>query len=481
MIRNLNLSKLFAALLLTTGVATCCVGQEVPDVDVAAIPVESLLDEAGTAALKEISEQFSAAAKETGQEKLQGMQEVFRSLERLAAASPNLAPARTLWSKLLISGSDIKTARATLQQSIAEYPDDPEAYVILAQLAVASGQLAECDAMCDFGEERILRWGDEHPRRIPLLSQVASARATVAQSRSVLTTQLRQIGIAKSYDEKAIGHLRDWVKLAPNDAAPHERLAAELIKHGDVAGAEKEFELARSLKPELPPTDLRVAKTLLERGQTDDGVARIERAIARHPDDLESVVMAADLLLAIGEVESARRQIDAALALDADDMSAKRLRGQILRFEGRWEDAVAVLQELNVSHPTDFETANLLALTLTELDDIEQRRRAVQVATVTAQRFSNATAFGVRSRVTLTWAAFRAGQVDVARKAVSQLLASGIQPKLLSGDEAYFLARLCVEFSRPDLATPILDHALARVTQFPKRGDAAALLESVSP
>lgn len=422
---------------------------------------------------------FAAALSAKGGQRLEGLRESYRKLSEAAKSESGVPPARTMWAKMLLSVGDKKSAAAALQQAVIERPDDPEAFLILANQSVATSRLAEAELAYRQASELINKMPDDDRRKRGLAAQAAAGLASVAGARSRLAQRNEMPELAAGLKKSQLNHLRRWVAVAPDSASAHDRLAVALLQQDDVDGAVQEFERARELNPDLPLTDLRLAQAFVAAGRREQAMDRLWSAASADGNDVKVRVSVADLYLVLGDLLSAEANIDAALRLNPESLEANRLRAQWLRFKGRWDEAAESLQALNNQHPTDFETANLLALTLAEADDDEARRRALSVATVTAQRFAADSPQGRRARVTLSWAAYRAGETEVSKRTLNGLLNTGIESNRISGDEGFMLARLLSEFGRPELASPLLASVLSRVGSFPKRKEAESLLSQL--
>ena len=470
----LCLGRAFAAAVLAF--ATTIV---IADDPAAAKPTPSVSPET-LKSIEQGKQLFVAALKSKGKDRISGLRQSYQKLVEASERDDVLAPPRTIWAKMLRTVGDQKGAKTSLQQAVLENPDDPEAYVMLANDAVRAGQLAEAELTYRSAKTKLTGLGENHLRHRGLVAQVEAGLATIAQTRSLLATQGKRPELAEKYRDAALEHLKQWVLIAPDDANAHNQLATALLSRGDTQAAVAAFERARELNPELPITELRLTQSQIAKGDFDSAKTSLVKAIKDHPDDQRVRSTAADLFLVMGDLDAANEQIAVALKIDPNDLAANRLMSQVLRFRGQWADAADQLQELNNEHPTDFETANLLALTLSELESDEERRRAVSVATVNAQRFSAQTREGRRARITLIWAAFADGQTKVAKEALERLLSVGIESRQISGDEAYYLSRLLVEFGRPEVASTLLGNVLSRSNSFPKRADAEALAAQIN-
>jgi tetratricopeptide (TPR) repeat protein len=447
-----------------------------------ATAIEPQDDTAGAAALEpagvlEARKLFVQALKETGGNRIAGLRQSFERLEAAAAADEQLPPALTMWGRLLLTVGDVRLARQALQQATTVHVDSPDAYALLGSMAASAGQLTEASLCYDRASRLLEKWPLSHPRHSPLVGQIAAGRASVAQARSAMLASMNQPALMASYDDAALANLLEWVSIAPKNAVAHERLAAALIATGDTEGAIASFNDARALDPSLPLTEFRLAKAMLVRGDPSGALEQVNRAIRLEKIDASVRLTAANLFLSLAKVDSAKEQITKTLSTEPDNTRAKLLQAQSERFLGNWQMAAEILQGLSTKSPADFEVANLLALTLSEVNSDDARQRAVALASVTSQRFDQLdTVPGRRARITLIWTAFAAGQQQAAKKEFKALLEAGISSNQVSGDEAYYVSRLLVEFGRPELASTLLSNVLSRVEAFPKRKDCEQLL-----
>lgn len=414
---------------------------------------------------------FVQSLKATGRDRLLGLRKSFEQLELAAAENDQLPPALTMWSRLLLSVGDQRLARHALQQATATHAESPDAYVLLGNLAVSNGQLAQASLCYGEASRLLASWDENHPRRSPLLAQVAAGRASVAQARSRLLAATAERELLDQYEATALASLQEWASLDGENAGAHQRLGEALIAAGNVDEAIVAFDNARRLDPELPITEFRLAKALLQQGDRTQALSQINQALATSSNDSQVRLGAAELLLSLGETESAQQQIAAVLEMEPDSTAAKLWLAQTKRFRGDWQAAADILQSLSTDNPANFEVANLLALTLSEIDSPAARQRALALASVTAQRFDQLDSVsGRRARISLVWTAFVSGQTEAAKKSFTELLKTGISSKQVSGDEGYYASRLLVEFGRPELAATLLTSMLQRVEAFPKRG-----------
>ncbi len=60
-------------------------------------------------------------------------------LERARQKNPKLAPSEVMLARLLVAAGQLALGRAELERAVVAYPNDPEAYLLFAELALREG------------------------------------------------------------------------------------------------------------------------------------------------------------------------------------------------------------------------------------------------------------------------------------------------------------------------------------------------------
>jgi tetratricopeptide (TPR) repeat protein len=178
-------------------------------------------------------------------------------------------------------------------------------------------------------------------------------------------------------------------------------------------------------------------------------------------------LVAARWSLETDQLKQAAEQADAAVQLDAKSPDALFLRGVIALFSKDYKKASECFQKVLDQSPSNFGASNNLALALVEQDDAS-KKKALEYAEMNVRQFPNqAEAFS-----TLGWVYYKLSRLDDAEGALRKALSSG----QLSGDTAYFVARVSVDRDRKDEARQILEHAVKLPGSFAMRNEAKELL-----
>jgi len=144
--------------------------------------------------------------------------------------------------------------------------------------------------------------------------------------------------------------LQAIVRANPSLASVHHQLGVVLARTGRIEEAIHEFGLVRELRPDSSTAARALADALLRAGRTD--AARDVATIAVRLADQEGAgalfgahEMAARVALADNDPESAIRHAEAAHDADPAMPVPQFVQGRLLYEEGRYEDAVAVLEQ----------------------------------------------------------------------------------------------------------------------------------------
>jgi len=114
--------------------------------------------------------------------------------------------------------------------------------------------------------------------------------------------------------------------------------------YGDLAGAERELELALELSPSSPGVHNPYARFLGRTGRFDEAIAFMRRA--QQLDPLSFQISAAQLFMEARRYDEAIEQCQAALAINPNNRRAYELLALANELKGLYEEAVAAYQEL---------------------------------------------------------------------------------------------------------------------------------------
>jgi tetratricopeptide (TPR) repeat protein len=379
-------------------------------------------------------------------------------LNDLTRDDPELPPARVILAQFQASANQAAAMRSSLEQAVAETPSDPEAYLILGDLATREGRLTEAGLLCAQADKLVAALSAANPRKQSLDRRAKLGLAWVAEAR---------------HDwQAAHGYLDALANSEPGNTGILQRLGQALFH------LEKRDEALAKLKAAAEADQNALAAEVLmallhqEAGDTERAAALMNQAVEANPEDFKTHLAAAQWAMNAQRLDEAARYADAAVTLAPDSIEAKLLRGTIALFSGDYQAAESDLEAVHLYTPANFAAANNLALALCEQNDESKKRRALEYAQINGRQYPKQK----EALSTLGWVLYKSGQLDNAESVLREA-AAGAGP---SGDTAYYLARVLIDRGRGAEAKPLLSTALKTKLSFLYREDAENQLKKLS-
>lgn len=382
-------------------------------------------------------------------------------LEQARSANPKLPPPGVMMAMLWLNVNQVVPARAELETTVVSFPQDPEPYLMLGDLAFRDRRITEAAVLFERAAGLIASFTENPRRRRDFEIRSAAGNAAVAESR-------RQW-------ERAEQLLARWLELDPDSAGAHQRMGIAVFRLGRPDDALAQFREARKLDEKAVYPELALARLHDDTGQFDVARRLVESALATAPEDATVQLGAAQWYLGRGELDAAARAADAALRLDPRSLEAKLARGTIARMAGDDAVAEARFNDALTQAPGTFAASNALALVLMEKEDDAARQRALEMAEANAALHRDGSPHQIAALTTLAWASYRSGRREAAEKILEQIS----RTNALTPDGAYYVARLLADRGERDRARRILEQVLDKEPMFATRSDAVELLEQV--
>lgn len=409
---------------------------------------------------------LSAAEEAKYQEALQhfnsqNLAGALASLQELAASNPAATPPRLILARWFAELQNPKAVRTSLELATEESPNDPEAFLSLAEISLLEGSLTAAELLTLQGR-RVLEQYSANPTRKQNLT------------RKALTLQLAYSNARRRWPaaQEAILAL---IKLDGETAELDRALGRVLFQQNQEDKAREMFVRADKLTPadaasSTLPADALLSQLYAERGDLANAKKYLEAALKASPKSVPTLVLSISTALEENDLETAWTR---ARQLYANDKSADVLKiyGKVALFRSDYPQAEAAFQEAVRQNPLDAEAVAGLALALCEQDDAEKRKRAVQYATSNVQKQSNNRDY----LATLGWTLYRSGETEAAIQALQQSVADG----QINAAAAYYFAVALVEKGQIAAAKQLLNAALATKPPFAKRVAAAALAKQL--
>lgn len=398
---------------------------------------------------------------------------VPEALEALVAAgktNPAVPPPKVQLALWYAQAGNGQSARAALEQAIAEDPNHPEGYLLNANFAFADGR--PTDAYLN------LRTALELSAATRWTADQKSRFAREARNGLIETCFARgDLPAAKEY-------ALELLNSDPKNGVLRSRLATILFRMDKPAEAEKELAQAFADDPTIDPPELKLAGLWQGRanGQTDAtkqaellGTVEgwLQKAVTRHPKSAKAAREYGLWLLNAGKVAAAEPYVEAAGKLDPAGSETAVARAVWALHKKDLATAEPLLEGAYKDAPGDLTTLSYLCLCLAESGDDKKEKRAVDLAdTLVRQNPKAATAYAV-----LGWCQYKAGRTDEAERSLATAASAG----QLTFDSAYFIARVLAGKQKYEDAHKLLTGAVAAPHGlFLYRADATALLAEVA-
>jgi tetratricopeptide (TPR) repeat protein len=284
-------------------------------------------------------------------------------------------------------------ARDRLRFCLRVWPRSPEVHLLAARaarvvgdLGAAEDHLNRCMQLQDGASDGVqlefllirVQTGESDGAHSPLSALFDAAQKGHPDTAVILETIARAYIIRLRY-KPAYDCLNYWVQIQPNAAKPYQWRGLVRERLNNHKGAMEDYLRALELDHELLPVRIRVAEMLLEDKQAPEALPHLERLMRQAPDDprvqarmgmcrylqgrteearqlMEGAVVhlpkdpallvaLANLELQAGQAQQAEKRLRAVLDADPSDTEALFVMASVLRFQGRTEQAAAVLAD----------------------------------------------------------------------------------------------------------------------------------------
>lgn len=384
-------------------------------------------------------------------------------LEKAVKRDAKLPPAGLFMVRLFAQANQRGAVQNWLQQTVLEAPEDPEAYLLLADIDLQEGQWAQADALYEESMERLETFEGDPQRKSQMTQRAFLGIAALERVRGNWTAAQKNLETVLADN--------------PKNTVALQQLARVLVRQNKPEDALSKLRAAAELEENMPAPEAVLAQLHEEQEDRANATKWMVAAINAKPRDFNTRLAAAQWALGIGEVITAKQQADVLLILKSDSLEAQILRGVVAMFlndyVGTETSAAKFFQKAYLQSPSNLAASNYLALALANSGDPQQRRRAFDIAENNVRKNPNEP----EVYSTLGWTLYKNGRLDEADRALATAGSMG----QLRPDTAYYWARLSADRGRTDQALQMLESALANSSPFAMRDEAEDLLEQLQP
>ena len=235
--------------------------------------------------------------------------------------------ARLRLARLRIAARDGTTAGQLVAEVLRARPQDADALLLRADLALADGKPAA--AITDL--QAIQRARPEDPAVLRVLARAQQAGGQI---------------------ELAAQSLRAALARAPGDAATFEQLFRLQMQQQDYAQAHATAAALQQAQPKLALGPYLDGQVYEAEQQGDAALASYERALQLQPEVVEPLTALVRLQLAARHPERALARLDAAIAASPGNAPARNLKAEILLTQKRYDEAATLFGEATALLPS---------------------------------------------------------------------------------------------------------------------------------
>jgi len=377
--------------------------------------------------------------------------------EKLQAArktQPALPPADTFLAILYLSTSRTALATAALDSAVTNNPEDPEAYVLLADLALKDAQRTVADLGYSKGKA-LLEGITKFPKRHEALTiRVHAGMASLAEIRGQFS--------------KAEEHLKDWEQVVPDSPVITGSLGRIYFKQGKYEQAREMFSKLAKLEPNSAPMEIVMGRLFGESGMKEEATQEMRTAARLYPDDVRVRLAIASRAIKTGNLSLLKENVEAAKKLNPKAAEVGIITAKLQHLEGDTETAEKTASAVVLAHPNSVTAVDELARILAESEDGNQRKLGLQYARRNYNVVGKTkTKAAVNAIITYAWTLFRnnrSADAEVVLRSVP--VGSRIGPQ-----ETYYSGLIYLARGQTAAAQSALAAALASNAMFPGRQD----------
>jgi tetratricopeptide (TPR) repeat protein len=364
-----------------------------------------------------------------------------------------------LMAKLWVFARQGDQARQYLEATVTNNPTDPEAYLLLADLAFAEGRTTEAHALFEKARGYVDKFADNAKRQQNFQIRVLAGLAAVQERRQQW--------------EDANALLAKWAQLDPDSDAAHTRLGVTLYHLGKMDQALAEFKKARDMKATAPHPQVMLGSLYAQDHKSAEAQKAFEAAYAEDGKNENTARAYAQFLIQQDQLDKAQQVAAAMRKQQPNSIAALMLDGVIAKMRNQPQAAEEALTKVLSLDVTNADATNLLSLILADSTNPAQQEKALSYAKMNAQRFPNSS----QANVAYAWVLTKLNRSNEA----GEYLNRAVQARNLTADSAYLVARIFMQNNQKDQARTALEQVLQQSAggMFMFRKDAEALLKEL--
>ena len=405
-------------------------------------------------AVKEAAEKFQASD-------IPGTLQIFKDLY---AKRPEISPPHVNMAMLFLQSNAPQGAPLSLELATKETPDDPEAYLLLAELSLQQRGWTAAELLLNKADSLLPGYTINAERKKNMVINSLRHRGQLADARENWVLLQRCI---------------DQIIKIRGDSAPLTRqLGFAYFQQNQDAKAKELFLKAEKMPDDKGlPADAVMSQLYLRRGNKEAAAKALKDALTTNPESTDVLSLAVTTKLNDNQIDEAKTLVEALFKLDkklnpqGESDNTKRLIGLVSLYRRDYATAERYFQDLVLKSPNDADATNGLALALCEQEDKAKIQRALEYAAANAQKHQN----NREILSTFGWVCYKA---DRKQQALEVLKAASVGQQL-TPNAALYLAKILTAEGQTDQAKNLLITVLESKQSFLMRAEAEQLLASL--
>ncbi len=354
-------------------------------------------------------------------------------LEKAAKKHKELPPAKVMLASIHFRANNAAGGKAALDEAARDNPKDPEAFLVLTDLAIREGRFTDATMLVDRAIENTAAFRGSAEKRKKLQIRCYAALVPIAQR-------------WKQWD-KAKADLDKWLALDSKSAVALYRLGEVLFHQGQRKEAYEKLKAAKKENDKLPNSAVVMGRLFLADDDKAKATQWMNFAADQAGEDNALKLGVARWHWGQGNVSDAKKYVNAVLEADPHLVDAKYLRGIVAFYHQDYDNAKRQFESLLLQQQNHLGANLHLALALLEQNTESSRRAAVNLA----QRLQRAAANNASVVATLGWIYYRTGKHETAER-----LFKALGSRNLSIEAAYYIAKIQADRGKNEEAKKLL-------------------------
>ena len=352
---------------------------------------------------------------------------------------PKLPPSDIMLAKMQILTGNGRAVQVLLERAATQHAEDPEAYLMLADMAFRGQRTAESLSLFEYAAPLVEKFSANSKRKRNFDIRVVAGRAAVAERRQQW--------------EQASSLLQHWLSIDPENAMAHSRMGIVMFRLDKAQEALAEFSKAREINPDVPHPFVSLGQLFSSDGNLVEARNSFEKAYNENQSDPQVAQAYAEWLIQQGELGKAQEIAATLRKQTPDSINALLLDGVVAYMQKQSDRAEQTLQKVLSLDPRNARATDLMALLLIQSDKVEDKERALQYAQNNAERLAN----NAQANVTRAYVLYELGRKAEAQKSLSQAGKMQIRP-----DSTYLIAKILVAEGRNEQAINALTKVVSQ-------------------